>query len=393
MSVEGELHINLMCRDRHVEQVNIRSSRPMQLPLIFKGKPMDDVLQMIPMLYSVCANAQAQAAVTACRQAVDQVADPSVAAAESMLVWCETGREHLWRILIDWPAFAGETVDRTQLKDLPELMKRAKSACFGNQSKAFSLQPELQFDPERFQQVIDYLSTTSERAVFGLPPEHWYDMADSDDFHRWVDKKATAPARLLSMIKAEEIGQLGDVPVCALPPFDCDEIDQRLQAPDADRFVSAPDWDEIPCESTTLTRQSAHPLINALQRDYGNGLMTRMVARLLELAEIPRLLSRKLQSLLNGNVPKIELAHGSRGVGVGIVEAARGRLTHRVLLEGDLINRYQILAPTEWNFHPAGIVAQALTGLPAGDEDQLRRQASLFINAVDPCVGYRLEVT
>jgi len=65
---------------------------------------------------------------------------------------------------------------------------------------------------------------------------------------------------------------------------------------------------------------------------------------------------------------------------------------HRVELEHNGVRRYQILAPTEWNFHPAGAAAQGLMQLPAEDAYVLHRLATLLINAVDPCVGYDLIV-
>ena len=80
------------------------------------------------------------------------------------------------------------------------------------------------------------------------------------------------------------------------------------------------------------------------------------------------------------------------GLGLAQVEAARGRLVHGVVVEGDAVRDYAILAPTEWNFHPRGGLAGALAGLDADDEDALRGQAGLLIEAVDPCVGYELRV-
>jgi hypothetical protein len=62
-------------------------------------------------------------------------------------------------------------------------------------------------------------------------------------------------------------------------------------------------------------------------------------------------------------------------------------------LEGGLIRDYRILAPTEWNFHPQGVVARGLATLsPSTDERDLRRQAGLFVTLVDPCVDYLLSV-
>jgi Ni,Fe-hydrogenase I large subunit len=74
------------------------------------------------------------------------------------------------------------------------------------------------------------------------------------------------------------------------------------------------------------------------------------------------------------------------------VEAARGRLVHRVELEQNVVQRYQILAPTEWNFHPAGTAATLLKQLPANNEADLRQQAELVINSVDPCVRYKVVI-
>ena len=70
------------------------------------------------------------------------------------------------------------------------------------------------------------------------------------------------------------------------------------------------------------------------------------------------------------------------GSGLGLVQAARGLLAHRVEIATGHLTRYQILAPTEWNFHPRGIVAQGLAHSPAGAS----QAADLFIAALDTCV-------
>ena len=80
------------------------------------------------------------------------------------------------------------------------------------------------------------------------------------------------------------------------------------------------------------------------------------------------------------------------GLGLAQTEAARGRLIHRVQLEDGKISRYQILAPTEWNFHPQGLIAQSLGNLSVSDGQQLQLLAKMMINAIDPCVGYDLRI-
>jgi coenzyme F420-reducing hydrogenase alpha subunit len=62
-----------------------------------------------------------------------------------------------------------------------------------------------------------------------------------------------------------------------------------------------------------------------------------------------------------------------------------------VELERGRIARYRILAPTEWNFHPQGVVAESLGALQ-GNSNEIEQQARMLVDAIDPCVGYDLEV-
>jgi hypothetical protein len=392
VSIEGELKFELLCRDQHIQRVRIRSSRPLQLPLLFEGKRAEEVLHMIPMLYSVCATAQASAAALACRQALGLGVERGVVLAESMLVWLETAREHLWRILIDWPGVSGEAVDREQVAALSRLIPQGRQSCFGEQGGAFTLQPSLRFDGAAFGQLIGNLTGTMTTTIFGMLPSDWYAMNAVDDFHHWIESGTTPAARHLAWVEQSGLGNLGDAVVGPLPEIDAASLDRRLQQADADRFVTAPDWGESPCETSPLTRQLVHPLVGGLRVRYGSGLLTRLAARLLELASIPGRLQNMAQILSDDDTrERVASEPMDSGVGLGTVEAARGRLTHRATLAGGVVSRYQILAPTEWNFHPQGVVACGLIGFPCGDETTFSRQAELFIKAVDPCVGYRLE--
>lgn len=393
MSIEGQLRIELQSRNERIQRVRILSSRPLQLPLLFEGKRVEEVLQTIPMLYSICANAQASAAAIACRQAVGASIDPHIPLAESMLVWFETAREHLWRILIDWPGHIGEAVDRQQLPGLSLLIPDAKQALFDTVAPGFTLQPQLQTNAETLGRLICHLSQILDRAVFGLPAARWSAMSSVEELERWIADKETAAARYLAQLVESGIAQLGQTKIQALPAMDDEMLHQRLQQPDADAFIASPEWEGGPCETSSLTRQADHPLVGAMLDGYGMGLLTRLVARLLELASIPERLSAMLRELDQEAAP-VSSAQPvlTAGKGLGVTEAARGRLVHCASLSGDVIERYQILAPTEWNFHPGGLVAQGLQGLACGCESAMRRQASLFISAVDPCVGYSLEL-
>jgi coenzyme F420-reducing hydrogenase alpha subunit len=129
-------------------------------------------------------------------------------------------------------------------------------------------------------------------------------------------------------------------------------------------------------------------LIGSLRQDFGNGLLTRLAARLAELASLPG----RIGALLDGLAPGAPALapEAPTGRGLAQVEAARGRLIHWVRLERGMVRDHRILAPTEWNFHPCGVLPSGLRTLPA-DED-LPRLARLLVDAVDPCVECRIEV-
>ena len=78
--------------------------------------------------------------------------------------------------------------------------------------------------------------------------------------------------------------------------------------------------------------------------------------------------------------------------GFAAVETSRGRLGHWTRLSRDgKIEDYAIVAPTEWNFHPAGPFVAAVLGArvsKATAAASISRLAGLF----DPCVLYRVEV-
>jgi hypothetical protein len=84
------------------------------------------------------------------------------------------------------------------------------------------------------------------------------------------------------------------------------------------------------------------------------------------------------------------LAHGALNTGpnegLAWTETARGLLVHWLRLDGARVADCRVLAPTDWNFHPRGLVAQALTHLPTGDETH--DPTLWLVAAFDPCVAH-----
>ena len=115
----------------------------------------------------------------------------------------------------------------------------------------------------------------------------------------------------------------------------------------------------------------------------------RLGARLGEIAEAARVLAGVMQP---DPADWIVAGRLAPGVGFAAVETPRGRLHHLAQLKasGD-VERYLILAPTEWNFAADGPFADALQKLRIGAgaaRPAIERLASLY----DPCVGCAIEL-
>ena len=84
-------------------------------------------------------------------------------------------------------------------------------------------------------------------------------------------------------------------------------------------------------------------------------------------------------------------ATAEAGRGRALVETARGLLMHEIVLDGERIADYFIVAPTEWNFHPQGPLAGWLIGRDATHREAAHAFAARAVAALDPCVRWELE--
>nr|WP_294527039.1 hypothetical protein [uncultured Rhodopila sp.] len=79
--------------------------------------------------------------------------------------------------------------------------------------------------------------------------------------------------------------------------------------------------------------------------------------------------------------------------GYAAVETPRGRLYYRLVLDADgKLQDARVLAPTEWNFHPAGPLVRALTGFRPGPGPDAVAAITRRAAAFDPCVALRVSV-
>jgi hypothetical protein len=147
---------------------------------------------------------------------------------------------------------------------------------------------------------------------------------------------------------------------------------------DAD-FCRTPHWQGAAAETGALARQQGRVEMST------PAFASRWLARLEELSDW----ASGIEEVGAGGTASA--ASAVTGSGRALVETARGLLMHEIVLDGDRIADYFIVAPTEWNFHPQGPLAAWLTGRVATDRDAVQAFVARAVAALDPCVRWELE--
>jgi len=365
MSIEGELVVSVSASGGHVRRASARAERPRVAGRLFAGRPADEAPVLAGALFAICGRSQAigsRAAVEAAR-GVEAAAD--LRAARDARIAAETVQEHAWRFLVDWPRIAGRTPE-------VEALARGRKA----------LAPLLDAGEDTFDvRARDEVLAWARETIFGRPPSAFLAIDSLAALQPWL-AEAHTPAALLVAELLRRNPSLGASDIDLLPYGDDRWVALALApAIDADeRFDEAPHWRGGARETGALARTAGHPLVADAIGRWGRGAGARVVARLVDLAAA--------LEASGGRHGAVRLGEASA---IAWVETARGLLVHRVLLEGERIGTYRIVAPTEWNFHPEGAFARGAMAIPAGDAARLESDVRWLVSTLDPCVAVRYE--
>jgi hypothetical protein len=373
MTIEGDLVVRLDCDRGAVRRVTVRSTRPFAASRVLRGRTPDDAVATVPRLFSVCGRAQETAAAGALAAARGEEEAPQVQARRERDVLLETIEEYLRRVLVDWPEAMGQPAATAPVAAARRAVAAARSDDCDRSALAHAL------------------GEIAARHVYGGVPGAWLALTDGADVDAWTERAQTLPARLFAELLRwwPRLGR-SDVP---LMPAPCRETLLTAVLPamcTVPGFEGAPVWAGAPVETGALARMHAHPLVRALAMRCGNAVPTRMVARLLELAALLGQLAAAPR--IGDDASRMHAFPVAQGEGVAAVQTARGLLLHHARVAAGRVAAYQIVAPTEWNFHPAGPLARGLAGMTAGDDAALVRGATLAVQALDPCVACAIEV-
>lgn len=370
--------------DGKVVTAALSSTRPTTVSRVLEGRPVDEALGMVPLLFSLCGRAQSIAGVTAAEQASGLAADPAARGLRGWLVIAEQVQESLWRLLVDLPTVVDEAA---RVQRLVVLRQRFTTLAKGIRGDGWQGTMPVAPDADGLDGLREALTACLETDVFGSGGGGWQTPAA---FEQWLERGETVVARALRCFNSMDRSAAASHPrlSAAVVGDGLRDLAQRLLA--EPEFAAAPQWREGHPETGALARRWDSPLIAALRATGRDPRLLRQAARLEELAAAATLL---------GSVPAPEQVNAwlgggplESGTGYAWVETARGLLLHAVSIADGRIAAYRILAPTEWNFHPHGPLIRELTGWPATDAGELERQVRLAVLALDPCVGFKVSI-
>lgn len=340
-SLAGRLQVEVRLQDGVIRAVDTRLQRPLaQLSRLLVGQTAEAALARLPLLFSLCAAAQQVAALRALERAAGWPAEPEVERGRSQLTELELIRESLLRLVQVW--------------ELPLPLERLKALVALCRRAAARLQP------------LTVLRATP------LPADLELEESLAALAAAWATFELPTPADWLGpRLKPWQAVALGG----ALP----------------ERFAPA----DLPALLAQLRAGDARAEIAGAPRITGPAAIAGRQATAAEQIEqhVGALLRRTAQAIDSLQQPPLPpaVAGLQAGEGVGLAQTARGALLHRVCLDEGTVGAWQLLAPTDWNFHEDGPLRRRLCGVRVAEEDAGALLRELIL-AVDPCVAFEVKI-
>ncbi|MHC2432967.1 hypothetical protein [Bradyrhizobium sp. USDA 4451] len=324
------------------------------LARLFAGKPASLLLRQIPRLFALCAVAQQTALLSAIETARDEAISPTTRQHRVALVVAERIAELLRGLFVGHLArdTASAAAIRSVMQGMSALIGSGQPAC----------------GPARREATARIVAGLG---AIGIP--------NGDGAPRPCSPLAIRIAALDEIdLKSIRIAH------SFLSVADDRNIIERLLGDDP-TFCHCPDLGGRAPETGPWARQMTRDRL-WLGR---SGAVERLKARIAEIVRLCDWLKAgaHIDSAEPGIIKSYRLGPGCAATAV---ECARGRLYHAVELDPQgQIDRFEFLAPTEWNFHRTGPLVRNLHGAVLTARRH-QKAVRAVIESLDPCGGFTL---
>ncbi len=356
---EGHLAIRLGVEDGVVSHVTVDSTRRIGVAGWLAGRGHEEVVRAVERLFPACAMAHRVACARAMEHARGHGRHERVEAMRETVLLAEAAASHVWQLALAWPKASSAPMDTARVREARSLAQHIRDSLFGPRTAGHG-PPAPETAPVR--RAAERLATLLRELA-----------ARSDD-------------PLLAAVIAAERADFGGVPGAPPTRLDPRRVGERLASRPG--FAACPEL-EGPIDVSAYGRLSSAPAVRQVAERFGHGLLARLVARRVDAQELADRLSTSLVGALPASAPEDPPA-GRRGEGTGWAMTARGPLHYWVRVGEHTVEDLRVVAPTDWTFHPRGVLRDALVG--RRPTSTLRRDAHWLVLALDPCVPWTVEV-
>lgn len=364
MSFLGAIDLKIKADATKIVSVELKPEREVHVETLFIGKSPEEVLGLIPDLFTLCPDSQRAAAAVAFELAKTGHPDQKLIAISRFF-------NHLEIINEGIRFFALQCADDAYRADKIKAVAQVGSLIAQMKKLAWKGQP---FPNEALWQQLR--STVSFLLLDGFPVDWQQDLLNGTI--NPTEASLSVFFNILSNYR--EIGWC-DAPILAMQPT------YLLESLKEEGAWSKTPWKvQVPYLTGALSVMRDNSLVKTLLSQEGNTMYVRFVARFVEI----------LSAVDRIRVPTtmIEAMEIEKRLAVCGVQNSRGFLLHSVKLSGDAkkIENYSILTPTEINVTQSPWFKDTLKKIRVNYAEHLKKVTQFVTLSFDPCAQYRIEI-
>lgn len=356
MSLQGqltiELHIESQANGFSINNIAIELNRPIIAEKMLVNQKTQTALERISHMMTVCQHAQ----LVATKIALKKPITPS----DIQGIVYENIEQLLWRLLIDLPKVCHLDVDLSHFIALRQAIKQASEI-----------------------KIIQRLANSVFNQVCQSNAQEFSEF-DVEQFNQWLATSGSLMAQCLVQVKKHFPSQEKANSINVLEPTTEQLSTLATLLASNKQYSQTPTIANKAAETGCYAKSVHSPLFESF---ITLGTVGRYAARLIELAKLISELAQQIESAqLVGEIENDQYQ-------LAWVQTARGLLVHKVQMQSELIKHYDILAPTEWNFHPEGALKSMLVGKSFSTETEAINAAKLMVIILDPCIEFSIGVS